>query len=203
MKGIAKLCFALLTASSAGAQDPALEKAVDAVEQKYSVAWKAGDAAGCAALYSDDADVIGFDGVATKGKAAIQESHRAKPRLVSRKLPPDRSHRNPRGLSRRRGLRRNVGDHRRAARRGSADEGLLHRRAGQAGRHLADRRKSDESSAAHELSLTRSAASPPDSLAPPGARERTSPRAPSRREPAARTRKSADPPAALRAGSLP
>ncbi len=44
------------------------------MDEKYSEAWKAGDAAACAALYSDDADAISFDGVAAKGKAAIQES---------------------------------------------------------------------------------------------------------------------------------
>ncbi|MGH7820318.1 MAG: YybH family protein [Candidatus Binatia bacterium] len=74
MKTIAILCFASLTASFAGAQDAQFEGAVDAVAQKYADAWKAGDAAACASLYSDDADVIGLDGVTAKGKAAIQES---------------------------------------------------------------------------------------------------------------------------------
>lgn len=56
------------------AQDPAVEQAIDALAQKYSDSWKAGDAAGCASLYSDDADVIDFMGMTAKGKAAIQES---------------------------------------------------------------------------------------------------------------------------------
>ncbi|HEY7698799.1 MAG TPA: nuclear transport factor 2 family protein, partial [Vicinamibacteria bacterium] len=45
-----------------------------AVAQEYVEAWKAGDAAGCASIYSDDADVIDFMGMTAKGKAAIQES---------------------------------------------------------------------------------------------------------------------------------
>ncbi len=74
MKAIAILCFASFTASFAAAQDAQFGEAVDAVAQKYAEAWKAGDAAGCAALYSDDADVIGLDGITAKGKAAIQEA---------------------------------------------------------------------------------------------------------------------------------
>jgi uncharacterized protein (TIGR02246 family) len=74
MKALAIFSFLVLAAVPLGAQDPALEGALDALAQKYSDAWKAGDAAGCASIYSDDADVVDFMGVNAKGKAAIQES---------------------------------------------------------------------------------------------------------------------------------
>ena len=63
-----------LAVTSLTAQDATVEQAIDAIAQKYSEAWKAGDAAGCASIYSDDADVIDFMGISAKGKAAIQES---------------------------------------------------------------------------------------------------------------------------------
>ncbi len=74
MKALAIFSFLALAAVSPGAQDPAVEGAIDALAQKYADAWKAGDAAGCASIYSDDADVIDFMGTSAKGKAAIQES---------------------------------------------------------------------------------------------------------------------------------
>jgi uncharacterized protein (TIGR02246 family) len=63
-----------LTGASLAAQEATVEQAIDAIAQKYSEAWKAGDAAGCASIYSEDADVIDFMGMSAKGKAAIQES---------------------------------------------------------------------------------------------------------------------------------
>jgi uncharacterized protein (TIGR02246 family) len=74
MKALAAFCFAAFTASSLAAQDASVEQALDALAQKYSEAWKAGDAAGCASIYSDDADVVDFMGMNAKGKSAIQES---------------------------------------------------------------------------------------------------------------------------------
>ncbi len=74
MKTLATIGFAALTAASLSAQDATVEQALDALAQKYTEAWKAGDAAGCASIYSDDADVIDFMGMSAKGKAAIQES---------------------------------------------------------------------------------------------------------------------------------
>jgi uncharacterized protein (TIGR02246 family) len=66
--------FLAFAAAPLFAQDPAVEQAIDALAQKYADSWKAGDAAGCASIYSDDADIIDFMGVTAKGKAAIQES---------------------------------------------------------------------------------------------------------------------------------
>jgi uncharacterized protein (TIGR02246 family) len=74
MKALAAFCFAALTASSLSAQDASVEQALDALAQKYTESWNAGDAAGCASVYSDDADVVDFMGMSAKGKAAIQES---------------------------------------------------------------------------------------------------------------------------------
>jgi uncharacterized protein (TIGR02246 family) len=66
--------FVAFCAAPLLAQDDALEQAVDALAKKYSDSWKAGDAPGCASLYSDDADYIDFMGMSAKGKAAIQEN---------------------------------------------------------------------------------------------------------------------------------
>ena len=74
MKALAISCFVVLTGAPLAAQDATVEQAMDALAQKYADAWKAADAAGCASIYSDDADVIDFMGMSAKGKAAIQES---------------------------------------------------------------------------------------------------------------------------------
>jgi len=74
VKALAITCLVTLTGTVSSAQEATVEQAIDAVAQKYSEAWKAGDAAGCASIYSDDADVIDFMGMSAKGKAAIQES---------------------------------------------------------------------------------------------------------------------------------
>jgi uncharacterized protein (TIGR02246 family) len=74
MKALAISCLLALAASSLAAQDATVEQALDALAQKYTEAWKAGDPAGCASIYSDDADVVDFMGMSAKGKSAIQES---------------------------------------------------------------------------------------------------------------------------------
>jgi len=74
MKALAISCFVVLTGAPLAAQDATVEQAMDALAQKYADAWKAADAAGCASIYSDDADLIDFMGTSAKGKAAIQES---------------------------------------------------------------------------------------------------------------------------------
>jgi uncharacterized protein (TIGR02246 family) len=74
MRALAITCLVTLTGAVSSAQEATVEQAIDAIAQKYSEAWKAGDAAGCASLYSDDADVVDFMGMSAKGKAAIQES---------------------------------------------------------------------------------------------------------------------------------
>ena len=66
--------FVAFTVAPLLAQDAALEQAVDALAKKFSDSWKAVDAAGCASIYSDDADLIDFMGMSVKGKAAIQEN---------------------------------------------------------------------------------------------------------------------------------
>lgn len=74
MKALAITCLVTLTGAVSSAQETTAEQAIDALAQKYSDAWKAGDAAGCASIYSDDADLIDFMGMSAKGKVAIQES---------------------------------------------------------------------------------------------------------------------------------
>jgi len=74
MKALMFASLAALAAAPAFSQDATVEQAIDALAQEYVDAWKAGDAAGCAAIYSDDADLIDFMGMSAKGKAAIQES---------------------------------------------------------------------------------------------------------------------------------
>jgi len=74
VRALAILSFVAVAAAPLLAQDATVEQAIDALAQKYADAWKAGDAAGCASIYSDDADVIDFMGMSAKGKAAIQES---------------------------------------------------------------------------------------------------------------------------------
>jgi uncharacterized protein (TIGR02246 family) len=74
MKALAISCLLALAAASLAAQDSTVEQALDALAQKYTEAWKAGDPAGCASIYSDDADVVDFMGMSAKGKSAIQES---------------------------------------------------------------------------------------------------------------------------------
>ncbi|MGH9389335.1 MAG: YybH family protein, partial [Vicinamibacteria bacterium] len=74
MRALAIGWLVTLTAAALSAQEATVEQAIDAIAQKYSEAWKAGDAAGCASIYSDDADVIDFMGMSAKGQAAIQES---------------------------------------------------------------------------------------------------------------------------------
>jgi uncharacterized protein (TIGR02246 family) len=74
MRALAIAYLVLLSTSTLSAQDSATGEAIDALAQKYADSWKAGDAAGCASIFSDDADVVDFMGAAFKGKAAIQES---------------------------------------------------------------------------------------------------------------------------------
>jgi uncharacterized protein (TIGR02246 family) len=74
VRALAIASFVAFAAAPLFAQDATVEQAIDAIAQKYSEAWKAGDAAGCASIYSDDADVVDFMGMSAKGKAAIQES---------------------------------------------------------------------------------------------------------------------------------
>lgn len=74
VRALAIASFVAFAAAPLFAQDATVEQALDAIAQKYADAWKAGDAAGCASIYSDDADVIDFMGMSAKGKAAVQES---------------------------------------------------------------------------------------------------------------------------------
>ncbi|MFC5751508.1 SgcJ/EcaC family oxidoreductase [Actinomadura rugatobispora] len=43
---------------------------------RLAEAWNAGDATAYAAVFTDDADYIAFDGTHTRGRAAIESSHR-------------------------------------------------------------------------------------------------------------------------------
>jgi uncharacterized protein (TIGR02246 family) len=51
------------------------EKAIHALFQKLVDCWAAGDAQAYAALFTDEADYVAFDGVNQKGRAAILTSH--------------------------------------------------------------------------------------------------------------------------------
>ncbi len=74
MRSLAIASLAALTGVLLSAQEVPVEQAIDALAQKYTDAWKAGDASGCASIYSDDADLVDFMGVSAKGKATILES---------------------------------------------------------------------------------------------------------------------------------
>lgn len=73
MRIIVALGLVAAITSTLSAQ-PELEQALDALEQKYEEGWSQGDAAACASLYSEDADLVDFFGATYKGRAAIQES---------------------------------------------------------------------------------------------------------------------------------
>jgi len=63
-----------LAVSTASAQDSDLDAALDAVAAKYMEGWNAGDAAACAATYSEDATEVDLAGHISKGRTAIQEN---------------------------------------------------------------------------------------------------------------------------------
>lgn len=52
------------------------EAAVRQLFQQLTAAWAAGDAQAYAALFTEDADYIAFDGVNQKGRAAIEAGHK-------------------------------------------------------------------------------------------------------------------------------
>ena len=68
------VCAALLTFPSAllGQADPDAQVAVKEGGMAWAAAWNAGNAAGIAALYADDATLLPPDGNAVQGKAAIE-----------------------------------------------------------------------------------------------------------------------------------
>ncbi|HSF15392.1 MAG TPA: SgcJ/EcaC family oxidoreductase [Vicinamibacteria bacterium] len=72
-RSLAVGCALLLFAGWLGAQGPE-EEAIDALAAKYVEGWKAGDAAMCASIYAEDADVVDFAGQTFKGRSAIEES---------------------------------------------------------------------------------------------------------------------------------
>lgn len=74
MRALAIGCWVALVGSSLAAQESTPEAALDALAQKYMEGWKAGDAAACASIYSEDADLVDFMGQGFEGRAAIQES---------------------------------------------------------------------------------------------------------------------------------
>lgn len=75
MKSTVLLGVALAMASPLAAQDTSgIEQAVDALAQTYMDGWSQGDAAACASIYAEDADLMDFMGASVKGRAAIQES---------------------------------------------------------------------------------------------------------------------------------
>jgi len=59
---------------SGGATDEAV---IRSRLEEFNAAWDRGDADGFAALFSEDADYITFDGSRWKGRREIAESHRA------------------------------------------------------------------------------------------------------------------------------
>jgi len=52
------------------------EAAVRQLFQQLTAAWAAGDAKAYAALFTEDADYVAFDGVNQKGRAAIEAGHK-------------------------------------------------------------------------------------------------------------------------------
>jgi uncharacterized protein (TIGR02246 family) len=66
------LAAASPTPSAAQAHIAQVRAAIDAGNAAYISTWQHGDAAGFAALYTDNADSIGDDGTIVHGRAAIQ-----------------------------------------------------------------------------------------------------------------------------------
>jgi uncharacterized protein (TIGR02246 family) len=66
------LCI-LTAAAGAAAQTGAVKTAIDAANKKFGAAIAAGDAAGVAGIYTDDAMVLPPNMEAIKGKAAIEK----------------------------------------------------------------------------------------------------------------------------------
>ncbi|HXV64470.1 MAG TPA: SgcJ/EcaC family oxidoreductase [Vicinamibacteria bacterium] len=73
-RSLAVGCALLVFAGWLGAQGPDAEEAIDALAAKYVEGWKAGDAAMCASIYAEDADVIDFAGQTFEGRSAIEAS---------------------------------------------------------------------------------------------------------------------------------
>ena len=76
MKIVPAACFliALLAASLVGATEPADRSALLALDQAYADEWKAGDADGVMALFTDDATLVPHHGDAPiVGKRAIRD----------------------------------------------------------------------------------------------------------------------------------
>ena len=73
MRTVLALGVAFTIAGPLTAQ-PELEQALDALEQKYEEGWSQGDAAACASVYSEDANLVDFFGAKFASKAAIQEN---------------------------------------------------------------------------------------------------------------------------------
>jgi uncharacterized protein (TIGR02246 family) len=57
-------------------EQQAAESAVRQLFQQLTDAWGAGDAKAYAALFTEDADYVAFDGVNQKGRAAIEAGHK-------------------------------------------------------------------------------------------------------------------------------
>jgi len=68
--GASILCAAALFAQS----DATVESAVDAIDDELERCWTDADAAGCAALYTEDADSIDPAGQTVSGRAAIESA---------------------------------------------------------------------------------------------------------------------------------
>ncbi|MFN8489590.1 MAG: SgcJ/EcaC family oxidoreductase [Caldilineaceae bacterium] len=57
-------------------EQPTAEAAMHQLFQQLTAAWAAGDAKAYAALFTEDADYVAFDGVNQKGRAAIEAGHK-------------------------------------------------------------------------------------------------------------------------------
>jgi len=64
------------TSASAGFGTPADRAAVQSVLDRLAAAWSSADATAYAALFTDDATYVVFDGTLLNGRTAIEESHR-------------------------------------------------------------------------------------------------------------------------------
>ena len=74
MKTIAVIGFALSSVSFVGAQDPAVEQAMDAVVKAIVDGFNAGDAAALTSAYAEDGDIGAPIGMIWKGRTGIQEA---------------------------------------------------------------------------------------------------------------------------------
>jgi len=76
MAAAALLIFAV--AAPGASNDPKLDRAIERANSEWAAAMKTGDAAACAAAYTENSVFIGIDGSCTNGRSEIEKLYRAR-----------------------------------------------------------------------------------------------------------------------------